>query len=245
MTNETTMPWYQHLTADWRDWPRASYFLMGFTIVFEIFLFATGHATIFSMIGAILGVATVNLITARKWLNGLTGLVSAIFIIVPGIIQSNYSDAFMQFVYIVVLDLPVIFSNSWLKNAEVKHFGKNVKLWLKWILLTIVVAVILASIESITKNPFGSGAWFLHSMRPWIDGPAAAIGIIGAVLSVKRYSDQYYWWTIQGLASMTLWINTAMTGHGSDWALAVSYTIYFLNDIIAFASSEWFHAKKH
>lgn len=46
--------------------------------------------------------------------------------------------------------------------------------------------------------------------------------------------------------SLILWTMTALHQGSGDWALAVTYSIYVANDLIAFFKSSWFeHRSQH
>ena len=83
----------------------------------------------------------------------------------------------------------------------------------------------------------------LHSPQALLDASSAMIGLVGAVLCVRGFRAQYYFWTFQGLMSVALWIQTAMNGH-AVWVLMVTYMLYLGNDLIAFLDSGWFKKNK-
>ncbi|GAF41376.1 nicotinamide mononucleotide transporter PnuC family protein [Agrilactobacillus composti DSM 18527 = JCM 14202] len=227
-----------HLLADWRGWTLQSYLLCAFGIGFLIGMqLINPKASWISTIAGMLGMFCVHLITSRKWLNGLFGLASAIMIIATAIPNTNYMEIVLQGTYIIMLDLPIILGTEWDKDTKLRHFADTNKrtMILKYLLLTLTI--------------WGIGyvliANFTNDARPAVDALSTAIGLVATWLCVRRFPEQYYFWFAQGVMSLVLWTMTALHSGSGDWALAVTYSIYVGNDIIAVLVSNWFdHSKK-
>lgn len=183
-------------------------------------------------IAGIIGFTCTVTITMGKSINGILGFVSAILLIGVATVTGNYSDIIMQGAYIILLDIPIIFSKRWNeglkpRKMEPTHVWKTIGLMvLFWILLYILDTVIL------------------HSPQAFLDATSAMIGLVGAVLCVKGFRAQYYFWTFQGLMSVALWIQTAMHGH-PVYVLMLTYMLYLANDVLAFTGSKWFKHDKN
>ncbi|MFD1672250.1 nicotinamide riboside transporter PnuC [Agrilactobacillus yilanensis] len=227
-----------HFWADWQGWSLQSYLLAAFGVGFLIGMqLINPNASWLSTIAGLLGVLCVNLITSRKWLNGLVGLISAILIIATAIPNTNYMEIILQGTYIIMLDLPIILGTEWDKDTALRHFSDHNKTFMviKYLLITLII--------------WGVGYFlisqFTNDARPAVDALSTAIGLVATWLCVRRFPEQYYFWFGQGIMSLILWTMTALHNGSGDWALAVTYSIYVANDLIAFFKSSWFeHQQK-
>ncbi|MCS9991221.1 nicotinamide riboside transporter PnuC [Weissella confusa] len=226
-----------------KGWSQSSYMLLTFGIGFIVSQTLANPITsiaLWTMIAAVLGFTTTLSITNAKPLNGLFGLLSAIVYIGLAIKAGNPADAILQGVYILLLDLPVLFIAGWSgdvsgkvrKISEVKVRGEK-PAWYKnyWFFGLVFVVSYLAL--------YFFEIYITHSPRPLIDAGTAAIGITGATLTTLRFSESYYLWFLQGLAQIILWGMTAMQGDAS-LVLFFTYMLYMANDVLAFTASPWF-----
>lgn len=235
--------WYVHQMS---GWSRSSYILLVFGYLFiawQTFSSPLSTIAIWTFIAAILGFTTTLAITNTRPLNGIFGLISALIYIVVAVAAHNPSDAILQAVYIVLLDIPVLISPNWAidvekkvrRIAEVDQRGekRNAAYWYRLFAFAFIAAWILLYFFEIyiTKTP-----------RPIIDSFTAAIGITGALLTTLRFSESYYFWIIQGLAQVVLWGITAAQGDAS-LVLFFTYMLYLANDAVALLDKRiaWFH----
>ncbi|WP_416352958.1 nicotinamide riboside transporter PnuC [Agrilactobacillus fermenti] len=235
ITGLTSLPkkFKEHILLDWHGWALQSYLLFAFGVGFLIGMqLINPKASWISTIAGVLGMACVHLITSRKWLNGLFGLASAVMIILTAIPNTNYMEIVLQGTYIIMLDLPILLGTEWDKDAKLRHFSDSNKtiMVIKYAVLTLLV--------------WGIGylliANFTNDARPAVDALSTAIGLVATWLCVRRFPEQYYFWFAQGVMSLILWTMTALHSGSGDWALAVTYSIYVANDLIAFFKSNWF-----
>lgn len=232
--------WY---VEQMRGWALPSYLLLMFGFGFLISQTIANPITrmaIWTLAAALLGFTTTLAITNARPINGILGLISALVYIGLALDAGNPADAVLQFVYIILLDLPVILMPSWSENvatrvrklSEVKERGEKMtfaKTRTFFVLVFIVSYIALYFFD----------VYVTHSPRPMIDAGAAAIGITGAVLTTLRFSEAYYMWFLQGIAQVVLWGVTAAQGDAS-LVLFFTYMLYMGNDLIAFFASPWF-----
>lgn len=178
-------------------------------------------------IAGIIGFTCTVTITMGKSINGILGFISAILLIGVATVTGNYSDIIMQSAYIVLLDIPIIFSKQW--NEGLKPRKMESTHMFKTLALMIVFWILLYLLDTI----------ILNSPQAFLDATSAMIGLVGAVLCVKGFRAQYYFWTFQGLMSVALWIQTALHGH-PVYVLMLTYMLYLANDVLAFTGSKWF-----
>lgn len=225
---------YKYYKEGFSGWTKPSRYLWFIGILIQLYIGLSGgisELSVTSTIAGIIGFTTTVAITNGKTINGLTGAVSAVMLIYVATKTGNFSDALMQIGYIFLLDLPIIFSVNWGDFVPRKATLKD---WAGFFLTFIAFFAFLFALDS-----------YLNSPQALLDAFSAAIGFTGAVLCVRRFSAQYYFWLFQGLFSVALWIQTAMNGH-AVWVLMVTYMLYLGNDLVAFLASPWFgdRAKK-
>lgn len=220
--------WYKEQMTGWN---KPSYILL---IAGWIFLLVTGflggvtELAITSTIAGVIGFTCTVAITNGKPINGILGFVSALMLIYVASVTGNYSDIIMQGFYIVILDLPIMFSFSWNKQDFKPRKMNRHDILLTGLLFLGFLAVTF-TIDTL-----------LHSPQAILDAISASIGLTGAVLTLKKFRATYYFWLGQGIMSVALWIQTAMHGH-AVWVLMFTYILYLLNDLVAFTFSKWFH----
>ena len=226
-----TLGYYQ---TGFSGWGRSSRVLWVIGMLIQLSIgFYTGFSllSLTSTFAGIIGFTCTLAITNGKSINGLLGFISALMLVYVALKTHNYSDIVMQLAYIILLDLPIVFSNSW-NEQELEVRKLKVKGIIGFIGIFIVFFIACYLLD--TK--------ILHSPQAFLDAFSASIGLTGAVLCVQRYRAQYYLWTLQSLISIMLWIQTAINGH-PVWVLMITYMLYISNNIVAFADSKWFTKK--
>lgn len=217
-------------------WSKSSYILLSVGIGIQLItglllpvLQGNGLTSvgITATIAGIIGFTCTLAITNTKSINGLLGFVSALLLIGVATATGNYSDIIMQGAYIVLLDIPIIFSKRW--NDGLKPRKMSDRHIFNTFIITMLFFTALYFLDTIVLN----------SPQAFLDATSATIGLVGAVLCVKGFKAQYFWWTAQGLLSVALWIQTALNGH-AVYVLMITYMLYLANDAIAFLDSKWF-----
>jgi len=224
--------WY---VEQMKHWSFRSYMLLMFglgAITASTLSHPMSSIAILTWLAGTLGFTCTVAITNAKPLNGMLGLVSALIYIFVAINAKNFSDVILQASYIILLDIPVLISPQWAKDAEKHIHGLTV---MKWLLTVVFFFVAWGLLYLMDTHLF-------ISPRPIVDSVSAAIGLTGALLCTLRFREQYYFWTVQGVMSIVLWGVTAMQGDASP-VLFLTYIMYFMNDMIAFFDSHthWFH----
>lgn len=185
-----------------------------------------------TLVGGILGFLSVVLIVNRGWSAGIIGLVSAILYIIVAVIAKNPSDAILNLVFIIVLDVPIIFGKDWQNDTAPKSItGKQ---------LLALFAVLVISFLG------------LHFMESYLLGApraiwsplAASLGITASVAtSFMRVKQSFIIWTAQNVLQVVLWSITASMGDAT-WVMAVTYIFYTLNAGSSFFNGKWFAKKE-
>ncbi|MDR0898959.1 MAG: nicotinamide riboside transporter PnuC [Lactobacillaceae bacterium] len=205
-------------------------------------VFNPGQIGWITYFGAIIGLLTTFAITNAKPVNGLLGLISAVLLIIASFEAKNPGESALQFVYIILLDLPVLILPGWANDVEkkVRRIAETSKrgekhapsFWYTVFAITFLASwAILYVVESNQWIPSG---------RPALDSFSAAVGITASLMATLRFSDQYYLWTTTGVLQLLLWAVTFFQG-GSSPVLALTYLLYLSNDVLGFVQSSWFH----
>lgn len=226
--------WYKHQMTGWTT---ASYILLFVGYVLLLFFgFFKGFSWLAftSTIAGMIGFTCVIAINNQRPINGVLGFVSALLLCYVALKTQNYSDITMQTVYIICLDIPVLMSPRWQKNGFKPRLLKGKYFWQTVAIFLGMWAATLILDTQLQHSP----QWFLDSF-------AAAVGLTGAILAVRGFRAQYYFWTLQGMLSVALWIQTALNGH-PVWSLMVTYILYLCNDGLSFFDKKntWFHYDK-
>lgn len=222
--------WYKQQMS---GWSKPSYILLIIGWIFLItvgFMGGVNELAITSTVAGVIGFTCTVAITNGKPINGILGFVSAIMLIVVAGYTGNYSDIIMQSAYVLLLDIPIMFSFNWNeKEFEPKKMNSKYAIQTVAIFGFFLVATLL--LDYVLKSP-----------QLILDATSATIGLTGAVLTFRKFRASYYFWLAQGLFSVALWVQTAMNGH-AVWVLMFTYILYLLNDLVAFTSSKWFHER--
>lgn len=223
--------WYKQQLSGWN---KPSYILWGIGWAFLLYVGLSSGITplsITSTIAGLIGFLCTLAITNGKPINGILGFVSAIMLVVVAGYTGNYSDIIMQSAYVLLLDIPIMFSLNWNeKEFEPKKMNGKYVIQTVAIFGFFLVATLL--LDYVLKSP-----------QLILDATSATIGLTGAVLTFRKFRASYYFWLAQGLFSVALWVQTAMNGH-AVWVLMFTYILYLLNDLVAFTTSKWFHEDK-
>lgn len=181
-----------------------------------------------TLVGGILGFLSVLLIVNRDWSAGIIGLVSAILYVAVAIIAKNPSDAMLNLVFILVLDVPIIFNKDWQNDSEPKSItGKQA---------LVLFAVLVVSFLGLHFME----AYILNTPRAIWSPLAASLGITASVAtSFMRIKQSFIIWTAQNVLQVILWSITAYVGDAT-WTMAIVYMLYTLNALSSFTNGKWF-----
>lgn len=240
-----SLKWYIKQSSGWSPF---SYILILVALVGNFYVTFCMGAPVdwkncLTYIASILSIWCVSAISQVSPVNGVGGLLSAIIYIIVALDSHNPADALTQFIYILVLDLPVLIMPSWSQNVDKKirfiHETKTrgekhgPKFWYSLLAFIAVVAFIASwSIE----------VYLLKTPRPIADSLVLASGLVGAVLTTFRFSESTICWVLQGCLQVVLWGLTAIHGD-ANWVLFYTYCLFLVNDVYMVAFSKWVHHK--
>ena len=185
-----------------------------------------------TLLGGLLGFLSVIQIVNRNWWAGITGTLSAFIYIVIAIIAKNPSDAILNVVFLVALDIPIILNREWQHDAEPNSItGKQ---GLALLAIFVVAFLGLHFMES----------YLLNAPRAIWSPLAATLGIVAAVSTgYMRVKQGFFIWSAQNVLQVVLWSITASMGDAT-WVMAVTYLFYTLNAGSSFFNGKWFAKKE-
>ena len=190
------------------------------------------YLSIITLVGGITGFASVVLIVNRSWWAGAMGVISAVSYIYVALVAQNPSDAILNVLFLLVLDLPIAFNKDWQNDTAPKSItGKQFLA-----LFTVLVISFLG----------------LHFMESYLLGApraiwsplAASLGITASVAtSFMRVKQSFIIWTAQNVLQVVLWSITASMGDAT-WTMAIVYMFYTVNALSSFTNGKWFANKE-
>lgn len=230
--------YFKWLFNQMRSWSKTSWSLIFFNLIIQIILAIQGASsvplshTVISFLSANLSVLCVVGISNKSPIQGWFGLTSAICIAINAYLAHNYADMTLQIFYIIFLDSFCILSPSWNDNVKVHSIGGIIG-WIKYIVFFFVLWGIIYYVYGLLNDP-----------RLFLDSMTLAISLTGAILEFNLAKEQYWFWLVGSIITVSLWFQTALDG-GANWALFASYMIFMLNDFYAlFSKDGWFRKQE-
>lgn len=221
--------WYLwYMGTQFKGWVLPSYFLVIFTFAWNLqaTLNTPTLATIVNSIGMLLGVTCIVAINQHKSVNGVFGILSAIFIIWSGIMSKDFGAVFQQIAYIIALDIPVLLSKSWMGDKPITH-GFDKKALISSIITFIIGFAVMFVVIKLLGTP-----------RIYQNSCLFGISLTASVLCLEKYRIQHLFWIATSLFSIWTWGSSFLAGD-TTLVMLVGTLIYFSNDVIALTCTQW------
>lgn len=219
-----------------KNWSKSSYYIYIIGAVILTILSLTTSAitaySILSLIGALFGFLSVVLIVNKNRSAGYVGMVSAIIYMFVSWSLGNYSDTLLNMLFIVFLNLPLIFNKQYNDRVAPKSIKDNPKIELILLFLFIIIYSALFSTEVLV----------FHAPRPIFSVLAATLGIVASIAtSFFVIKESFVIWGAQNIFQTLLWgITLYQTGSGVALLMMVTYILYTINASTAFFNGKWF-----
>lgn len=187
--------------------------------------------SIITLIGGLTGFASVVLIVNRSWWAGAMGIISAVSYIYVALVAGNPSDAVLNVLFLLVLDLPIVFNRDWQEDTAPKSItGKQ------FLILFAIFVIAFMGLHFMEAD-------ILNTSRSVWSPLAASLGITASVsTSFMRVKQSFIIWTAQNVLQVILWSITAYMGDAT-WTMAIVYIFYTLNAGSSFFNGKWFTKK--
>lgn len=230
--------YFKWLFGQMEEWGKASWYLVGANFIIQVILMIQGWSnvpvshSIIGFLSANLSVLCVVGISNKAPIQGWFGLTSAIFIATNAYLAHNFADMTLQIFYIIFLDIFCILSPSWNDNVKVHDIG-GIKGWLKYVLFFFVAWGIIYYLYGLINDP-----------RLFLDSLTLAISLTGAIMEFNLLRQQFVFWILGSVITISLWLQTAIQGD-ANYALVASYLVFLLNDMYAlFSKKGWFRKQE-
>lgn len=218
------------------NWSKSSYWIYALglisIIIATIISGPINIVSILSIIGGTFGLLSVVLIVNDSKYSGYIGTVSAIIYIYLSISAKNPSDAVLNILFMITLNIPLIISKKWQNGSKTIDIKGNYAAWraIAGIFLSVFMLLYLMEIY-ITKTP-----------RPFESSLAASMGITAAIMTSLRINQSFILWSCQNVFQLVLYTTTFIHGD-APITLAITYLFYSINASTAFFSEKWGYKK--
>lgn len=181
-----------------------------------------------TLLGGLLGFLSVIQIVNRNWWAGITGTLSALIYIVVAIVAKNPSDAILNIVFLIALDIPIILNKEWQEDSDPHSItGKQ------FLILFAIFVIAFLGLHFME-------VYITHSPRSFWSPLASSLGITAAVSTgYMRVKEGFFVWSAQNVLQVVLWSITAYMGDAT-WVMAITYVFYMLNAGSSFFNGKWF-----
>ena len=191
-----------------------------------------GAMSLLGIVGAVFGFLSVVLIVNKNRYAGYAGTLSALVYMVVSWVSGNFSDSILNVLFLIFLNLPLIFNKNYTENKEPKSLKGNKFVIESLIAIGVVVFFGLYVFETAV----------MHAPRPEWSVTAATLGIVASVAtSIFVVKESFWIWTIQNLMQISLWLITYNQTHsGLAFTMLVTYIMYTINASTSFFNGKWY-----
>lgn len=191
-----------------------------------------GAMSLLGIIGAVFGFLSVVLIVNKNRYAGYAGTISALVYMVVSWVSGNFSDSILNVLFLIFLNLPLIFNKNYTENKEPNSL-KGSKFIVESLIATgVIVFFGLYIFETAV----------MHAPRPEWSVTAATLGIVASVAtSVFVLKEAFFIWSIQNILQVALWAITYNQTHsGLALTMLVTYIMYTINASTSFFNGKWY-----
>lgn len=188
----------------------------------------------FGIISALTGVWCVILTGKGKRSCYIFGLINCLMYAWISFQSKYYGEVMLNATYYPVVQFVGWY--AWSKNmnnetAEVNKERMNTKQLLFWIIISFV-------------GVFGYGLIlkYLNGNFPFFDSFTTVLSVIAAIISVKRYAEQWIIWILVDIVTVGLWYADFVVGN-SNIATLLMWSVYLLNAFLQ--AVKWYKDSKN
>lgn len=222
-----------------KNWSKSSYWIYFTGAIILIWLSLSisqiNFDNIFTLIGALFGFLSVVLIVNRNNSAGYIGIVSALIYMFVSWRLGNYSDTILNFLFIVFLNLPLIFNKNYKNNNISISINDNPHTKIILVFTFVIIYSLL----------FGMEVMIFNAPRPIFSVLAATLGIVASIsTSVFVLKESFFIWSVQNLFQVLLFsVTYYQTRDGAALIMLITYIFYTINASTAFFNGKWFKKK--
>lgn len=191
-----------------------------------------GIMSLVGIVGAVFGFLSVVLIVNKNKYAGYAGTVSALVYMVISWASGNFSDSVLNVLFLIFLNLPLIFNKNYTEDREPNSLKGNTFVIESLVAIGVIVFFGLYIFETAV----------MHAPRPEWSVTAATLGIVASVAtSIFVVKESFFFWSIQNILQVTLWAITYNQTHsGLAFTMLVTYIMYTINASTSFFNGKWY-----
>lgn len=209
---------------DWTTFEKL--WLLTFTLV-NIYLFFSWGDTLVGLTASITGMLCVVLTTKGKISSFYWGLINILTYSYVAWQSKYYGDVALNMIYFLPMTFPGIY--YWKKNYKKIKISERVLVRrLKWKDKVIWFLIALA-----LTFDLGLFLMFLGGTLPFVDSLTDVFSIIATVLLTYRYSDQWFYWIMVDVWSITMWVYIFLRD-GNQVSMLVMWTAFLVNALYGY-----------
>lgn len=204
-------------------WTRPEIIWAVFTVVAITVISVCGGDTLVGIISSVTGVMNVICTGKGKSSAYIFGLVNSVLYAAIAYNAMLYGDAMLNALY--YLPMQFVGFYAWNKNTNPKtaevskrrmtHFGR----------------AILAAVIAVLTYVYGTFLRHIGDPMPYLDSFTTVASLITLVITIRRFTEQWFIWIIIDAASIYMWYCSYLSGNGSIAALLM-WIMFLINGVI-------------
>lgn len=178
--------------------------------------------TIISIIAGFTGVLGTMLAAKKSTWNYLWGIIHIVLYGTVSLASGVYGDFVLNIFYFLPLNIYAVF--VWRGMSDKNGIVKPKKLSKKYAVITFVSTMVGWVSFALILTAFGDVA-------PWLDSFSTVFSVVGMILMMKAYKEQYYIWTAVNIISVLMWIVSLSLGNSAAIPMIIMWSCYVLNGL--------------
>lgn len=206
--------------------------LVNYALIFSVVVINAISIIVFKKIDIIAIIASITGVIANTMIaNGnitsyYFSIVCNIAYVIIGYNSHLYGTAILQGLFF--LPMQIIGFINWNKNLKQKSNIVNTrKMSFKNLCLTVTYTIVLSLIYSIALRLF-------NDRLPIIDALVTGLSIVGMILTVKRYKEQWLFWITVNVVNIIMWLFVSFDTKESGLIMALTAFVYLVNSIYGY-----------
>lgn len=217
----------------WQDWTLFErIWLCTFTLI-NLILFFAWDDTWLGLISSTTGMLCVVLVAKGRISNYAFGIIQTASYGYIAYTYQLYGESMLNLLFYLPAQFIGIY--SWLKHtkpqSEAVHgetvYAKRltIKQWIFVTLCFMVGAICYAYVLTA-----------INAQQVRIDSMAVVLSIIAQILMILRFAEQWIFWILVNILTISLWVITLIQTGGNDWTMVVMWSAFLFNSIYGYVN---------
>lgn len=209
--------------AIYKDWTIFELLWLSVFTLINLYLFFMQDDSLIGLISSITGMICVILGTKGKISNYFFGIIKIISYTYIAYTYMLYSEVLLN----VLFYLPLQFIGLYMWNkhklnddvisSDVKIKVLNKVQWLQLICISLVSIILYNAI-----------LWYFDANTTGIDSLTVIFSIVAQILMVKRYAEQWFFWSLVNISAIILWVIALQQSGGNNYNLIVMWSAFLI-----------------